>query len=324
MKIVLVPDPASPYGEDAFCREVGLRASRRGHETKISTVAGFQDSAPGADVILINGLQPAAVEGALKADRRLAVRLIDSFADLPDSEIPRIRELLIRAQLVIVPSRYLAQLVASWGNGVHTALVPYAYDRVRAHEPALITLRASRTAHFQIVATSKFSESCRPDLELLFAAVSRLRFDWHLTLVGQGPLLNAVEEYAHRILPAERVSFAGLLPHLKVMEFLRAAKAYVVASASEGYPAMALYALSEGCPVVAPRCGAATELITDGVNGLLFKPDDPLSLCETLVTLASVRGLSLRLIAGGVKTVEHHTWDATVAATFEALEGLCR
>jgi hypothetical protein len=37
-----------------------------------------------------------------------------------------------------------------------------------------------------------------------------------------------------------------------------------------------------------------------------------------------VRGLSLQLIAEGIKTVERHTWDATVAAAFDALEDLAR
>ncbi len=323
MKIVLVPDPTSPYGEDAFCREIARRAPGRGHETTITSLLNSpRDFAREADIILINGFQPEALKTALRDKRRLAVRIIDSFADLPDSELPAIREILLRADRILVPSQYLARLMNSWGGNGKAALVPYAYDRVRAHEPALITLRASRTARFQIVATSKFSEACRPDIEMLIAAVNRLRFDWHLTILGQGPLLSDLQDHARRILPANRVSCPGALPHLKVMEFLRTAKAYVIPTGSEGYPTMALYALSEGCPVVAPRFGAVTEFITDGVNGLLFKPEDPLSLGEALVTLSSVQGLSLRLIAAGIKTVEHHTWDATVAATFTTLESM--
>lgn len=323
MKIVLAPDPTSPYGEDAFCREVANRAPKRGHETTIASPSNDpRDFVDGADVVLINNFQPAALQAALAVKRRVAVRVTDSFADLPDSELPAIRELLIRADRILVPSRYLARLINSWGGAGKTSLVPYAYDRVRAHEPALITMRASRTVHFQIVTTSKFSESCRPGLEMLLAVVSRLRFDWHLTIVGQGPLSSAIQDQARRMPPPDRISFPGALPHLKIMEFLRAAKAYVVPTSSEGYPAMALYSLSEGCPVIAPKFGAVMELITDGVNGLLFKPEDPLSLCEALVTLASVQGLSLKLIAAGIKTVEHHTWDATVEATFAALEGM--
>ncbi|MCX5796500.1 MAG: glycosyltransferase [Elusimicrobia bacterium] len=320
MKILLIPDPASPYGEDAFCRELSQRAASRGHET----VMAEGDPARDADVVLINSFQAAPIRAARAAGRKVAVRLIDSFAEVPAAELPPILDALRQADRLLVPSRYLADLAQSWGVNGKALPVPYAYDRVMANKVALVTMRASRPADFQIITTCKFSEACRPGLELLMSATSRLRFDWHLTILGQGPLLASVQERSRGILPAQRVLFAGELPHLKVMEFFRSAKVYVNPTGSEGFPAMSLYALSEGCPVVAPRCGAVPELITDGKNGMLFNAGDAASLAQALVTLWSVRGLSLQLIAEGIKTVERHTWDATVAAAFDALEGMAR
>jgi glycosyltransferase involved in cell wall biosynthesis len=106
------------------------------------------------------------------------------------------------------------------------------------------------------------------------------------------------------------------------MEIFRGAKAYVDPTGLEGFPAMSLYALSEGCPVVAPRAGAVPELLSDGKNALLFQPGDPASLAQALVKLASVRGLSLHLISAGVATAHGQTWDATASAACDALEGL--
>ena len=333
MKILLVPDSASPYGEDAFCRELSQRAALRGHETVLSALPagtpgdiqarlGAEGFARDCDVVLINSLQAAPIRAARAAGKRLAVRLVESFADLPAAELPPILDCMRLADRILVPSRYLADLTQSWGVDGKARPVPYAYDRVRAHQIALVTMRASRPADFQIVTTCKFSEACRPGVELLMSAASRLRFDWHLTILSQGPILPSIQDRARQMLPARRVLFAGELPHLKIMEFFRSAKVYVNSTGSEGFPAMSLYALSEGCPVVAPRCGAAPELITDGKNGMLFNPGDVAALSQVLVTLWSVRGLSLQLIAEGIKTVEHHTWDATVAATFDALEDL--
>ena len=335
MRISLVPDPTSPYGEDAFCREVSQRAVARGHEARIVSIppgrpeevqaslaaSGF---ARDADVVLINGFQPIPLLAVRAAGRKVAVRFIYSFAETPESELPGIQHVLHLADQVLVPSQYLAGLVRAWGNSVKISLVPYAYDRVRAHQIALVTMRASRPADFQIVTTCKFSAACRPGLEMLIAAVGRLRFDWHLTIVGKGAILPAIQDRVRQLLPADRVLFTGELPHLKIMEFFRSAKAYVNTTGAEGFPAMALYALSEGCPVVAPRTGAVPELITDGANGLLFKPGDAASLSEALVTLSSVRGLSLQLISAGIKTVEAHSWDASVAATITALEEMVR
>ncbi|MBI5240604.1 MAG: glycosyltransferase [Elusimicrobia bacterium] len=318
MKILLVPDPESPYGEDAFCRELAGRAASRGHETLLSNGA----SSPETDVVLINSFQPAAIRAAREASRRVAVRLIDSFAEVPAADLPPLLEALRQADRILVPSRYLAELAQSWGAAEKARLVPYAYDRVMANQIALVTMRASRPADFQIVTTCRFSEACRPGLEMLMSAAGRLRFEWHLTIMGEGPILPSIQERARRLLPTGRVLFPGPLPHLKIMEFFRSAKVYVNPNGGEGFPAMSLYALSEGCPVVAPRCGAVPELIMDGKNGMLFNAGDAASLSGALTTLWSVRGLSLQLIAEGVKTVERHTWDATVAAAFGALEEL--
>ena len=66
------------------------------------------------------------------------------------------------------------------------------------------------------------------------------------------------------------------------------------------------------------------ELITDGKNGMLFNAGDAASLAQALVTLWSVRGLSLQLISEGIRTVESHNWDATIAAAFAALEDMLK
>jgi glycosyltransferase involved in cell wall biosynthesis len=85
---------------------------------------------------------------------------------------------------------------------------------------------------------------------------------------------------------------------------------------------MALYALSEGCPVIAAKCAAVPELIRNGENGLLYSPDNPASLGELLSRLRSETGLSLRIISSGIKTVGEHSWDATVEAVFSAVDSL--
>ncbi len=335
MKILLVPDPASPYGEDAFCRELSQRAAARGHEAVLAALPGGTPEeaqvrlgaecfARDCDMVLINSFQAAPIRAVHAAGKRLVVRLIDSFAEVPAAQLPPMLDCLRMADRLLVPSCYLADLTQSWGVAGKAWPVPYAYDRIRARQITLVTMRASRPADFQIITTCKFSEACRPGLELLMSAAGRLRFDWHLTVLGQGPLLPSIQNRARQILPEQRVLFTGELPHIKVMEFFRSAKVYVDPTGTEGFPTMSLYALSEGCPVVAPRCGAMTELITDGKNGMLFNAGDAASLAQALVTLWSVRGLSLQLIAEGIKTVERHTWDATVAAAFDALEDLTR
>lgn len=334
MRLLLVPDPTSPNGEDAFCREISKRAPGRGHETYTQAIpngpldetldrlsaTGF---GTGADFILINSLQPAALLAAVAANKPAAVRLIDSYAGVSPQALASVRELALKASLLLVPSKHLAGILHQWGANGQVRVIPYAYDRIMAQTIALVTVRATRPNGFPLVAASPLNEATRPGLDTLLTAIARLRLDIHLSLIGVGPALPALQARAQQLLITDRVSFLGSMHHSKIMEFFRAAKAYVDPCGIEGFPTLALHSLSEGCPVVAVRTPPVQELIRHNENGLLFNTGDALTLSENLMTLWSERGLSLRLIEEGIKTVSALTWDATVEATLQAVEG-CR
>lgn len=332
MRLLLIPDPTSPNGEDAFCREMAARAPGRGHEAKIQAIpngpleatrdkllaAGF---ARAADLVLVNSLQPAALLAAKEAGKKTGIRLIDSYAGASPAAVEEVKRLALAADRVLVPSRHLAGIMHRWGLNGQVHHVPYAYDRIMAQQIALVTMRASRQA-FQLITVSPLDELSRPGLDTLLTALARLRLDWHLTIVGEGPAQAALQLRAGQLMCNDRVEWLAPMPHSKLMEFFRSAKAYVDPCGVEGFPSLALYSLSEGCPVIAARAGAVGEVIRHEENGLLFTPGDTAALSEAVVTLWSVRGLSLRLIAEGIKTVGSHSWDRTVDAAFGALEGL--
>lgn len=333
MRLLLVPDPTSPNGEDAFCREIAKRAPARGHETAIEVIPNgpLEETLDrlkalgfglGRDCAVINSLQPAALLAARAAGCKAAVRLIDSYAGVSEQALSRVRDLALQADLLLVPSKHLAGILHGWGANGQVHVVPYAYDRIMAQKIALVTVRATRPNGFPLVAAAPLNETTRPGFETLLSAVARLRLDVHLSVVGVGPALEALQARAQQLVIAERVSFLGGLPHAKLMEFFRAAKAFVEPCGQDGFPTLSLHALSEGCPVVAPRTPAVQELIRHNENGLLYMPGDALGLSEALMTLWSERGLSLRLIDEGVKTVTALSWDATVEATLDAVESL--
>lgn len=333
MRLLLVPDPTSPNGEDAFCREISKRAPARGHQTMVEVIPNGpveetvdRLSATGfamtADVVVINSLQPAALLAAKAAGKRTVVRLVDSYAGVSESAVARVKELLLKADLVLVPTKHLADILHGWGANGQVKKVPYAYDRIMAQTIALVTIRAARPQGMAIVASQPLNSATRPGLETLLSALPRLRFDAHLSLVGIGPALADLQARAQQLMVQDKVSFIGALPHPKLMEFMRAAKAYVDPCGLEGFPTLSLHALSEGCPVVAARTPSVQELIMDQGNGLLFTPGDARALSEALTTLWSVRGLSLQLIEQGIKTVSGLSWDNTVDATLSAVESL--
>lgn len=322
MRLLLVPDPTAPHGVDAFCRALAERASARGHQARVQSVLPGPLAFEDADVVIINSLQPAALSAARAAGKKTALRLIDAYCGAAPEVLAEAQRLALRADLLLVPSLYLEKILRGWGANGSLQRIPYAYDQIMAQQIALVTIRASRPVGFQVVAGGTFNSATQAGFESLLSAVARMRLDCHLSLWGDGPARPALKNRAEQLIANDKVTFLGEIPHVKILEYLRAAKLYVDPCGLDGFPTLALHAFSEGCPVLGARAGALEELIQDGENGMLFPPGSSLALSEAIVTLSSVSGLSLKLIAGGIKTVEKHSWNATADSVFAALDSL--
>jgi glycosyltransferase involved in cell wall biosynthesis len=82
-----------------------------------------------------------------------------------------------------------------------------------------------------------------------------------------------------------RVSAPGFVPHEQVDAALRSALCLVLPSRREGYGLVVVEACAAGTPavVVADPDNAATELIEEGVNGLVAASDSPEDLAAAIV-----------------------------------------
>jgi glycosyltransferase involved in cell wall biosynthesis len=253
----------------------------------------------------------------------VVLRLIDSYIGAPESAIAEAARRAKASARVLTPSEFLKGIVVGWGvEASRVRVVPYAYDQIFAQQIALVTMRAARPSGFGLVTAGVVDETTLPAFEAVLFAVSSLRLDCHVAVAADGSALPALKERAQALMLGPKVTFLGSLPHPKKMEYLRAAKAYIEPSGRQGFPSLALHAMSEGCPVIGASAGAVPELVRHGENGLLFPPGNAGALAEQIVTLASTPGLSLKLIGEGVKTVERHSWDATAAATLDVVEEL--
>jgi glycosyltransferase involved in cell wall biosynthesis len=130
-------------------------------------------------------------------------------------------------------------------------------------------------------------------IEVLLAALAALPqgLHWRYEHIGGGPLRAALTALTTDLGLAERVAWRGALPHDQVLEAYRAADLFVLANRiaadgdRDGLPNVLLEAGALELPVVASRLGAVPELIEDGVNGRLVRPDDPPALAEALAAL---------------------------------------
>lgn len=72
----------------------------------------------------------------------------------------------------------------------------------------------------------------------------------------------------------------------KVYELLQKADGLVMGSLwNENYPIILLEAKAVGCPIIAPRCGGIPEIVTEGVDGILYATGNEEELASAMTTI---------------------------------------
>ena len=144
----------------------------------------------------------------------------------------------------------------------------------------------------------------------------------HVVLIGDGGERGALEAQARALGVANRLHITGTVPH--VMPLLAAADVLAAPSRNEGMGRVLVEAMALGLPVVGARVGGITDVIVDGVCGLLIPPDDPTALAGALVELGRDAGRRAKLGAGAPLRAEAFSTTVAAAAMREVYATLVR
>ncbi len=122
-----------------------------------------------------------------------------------------------------------------------------------------------------------------------FADILARRPDAALLLVGEGPALADLQARVTRDQLYGRVILTGRIPHADIPDYLAAMNMTVAPyTAQDGFyfsPLKVVESMAAGRPVVAPRLGQLTDLLQDGVTGLLYPPGDRAAFVERVLEL---------------------------------------
>ncbi len=233
-----------------------------------------------------------------------------------------------RADLVLVPSRYVARYVAGWGvDSARVRVVPNAAADPTAH---VDSDRAGARIHLGLDASAWVVLTIArltvwKGIDTLIETTRRIRSYGKpvcLVVVGDGPDRCRLESLASQG-PTDAVHFVGEVPYEQVGAYLRAADVLALCSGYEGLSHVLLEAMAAGLPVVASSAGGNVELVKDAENGLLVPYKDVPATERAVLRLLEDHELAGRLATAARRGAEGRSVermvDQTLAVFYEAV-----
>lgn len=112
---------------------------------------------------------------------------------------------------------------------------------------------------------------------------------WRAVLAGGGDL-ESVGAAIRAAGLADRVELPGWISPADLQSRLAGSDMFVLPSLNEGLPLALLEAMANGCAVVTTPVGNITDLVVDGVNGLLVPAGDSVALAAALSSVMADPG----------------------------------
>ena len=120
----------------------------------------------------------------------------------------------------------------------------------------------------------------------------------------------------------DKVFFLGSVDQAHLQKYYSAADALVVPSLYESFGLVTVEALACGTPVIVSQIGKMKSIVKEGKNGFSFRPDDPVSLCQSLENVFMHRSRLWSRTSIREDVVQKFSWDKTTEDTYQIFEGL--
>jgi glycosyltransferase involved in cell wall biosynthesis len=186
-------------------------------------------------------------------------------------------------------------------------VVQYGFD-LDSRVPRREGNREARDGEFVIGWAGRLSQIKRPlDLVRVAAAMAGSR----LVLAGDGELRGAVEQLAADLDVTGRVQFLGYVEDMG--SWYGTLDAFLLTSANEGAPVVAIEALAAGVPVVATDAGGTRNVVDDSETGYLAPVGAIEQLVERLEQLRADPALRTRFGRTGAARMRERFSTASMA-----------
>ena len=222
-----------------------------------------------------------------KALEKWAYSKPDAVVALSSNDVAHLKRLNPAIRTVLIP----------------TGIAPDRYTPKKTRKAVRKELGISSKATI-IVANSRLNKV--KGLEYLLASLPKLRGNYKLILISDGPERAVLERQVAERGLTSRVRFLGF--RTDVPDLLCASDVFVLPSLSEGLPLSLLEGMATGKPCVVTDIGLPIE---HEKTGLVVPPADVGALASALQRLLDNRALGKRLGTAASKLARSFTWSKT-------------
>lgn len=227
-----------------------------------------------------------------------------------------------KADMIIVPSEYLAGLVTGWGvprqkiqiiyNGVDFKVSEISREEARKKIgiPGNIILSVGR-----LVPWKGFRMLVKIMPQLL-----QINQFFRLVIIGDGPEYKLLQSMIRNLGLEKKIYLAGRKNKEELALYMAAADVFVLNTGYEGFSHQILEAMSAGVPVITTAVGGNLEVIRQGENGFMVKYNDEFNLMEGIKTIWQTPELRQRFIEEGKKTVASFSPEKMISETIKILD----
>ena len=133
----------------------------------------------------------------------------------------------------------------------------------------------------------------------------------HLLIVGGGPIRDEIEKQIRDYGLTEKATITGRVPHGKVPDYISLFDIAVSPKATfYASPMKILEYMAQAKAVVAPKMRNIEDIILDEKDGILFEPDNAISLQNTILKLSREPQLRLNLEKTAHSKIEgYYQWE---------------
>jgi glycosyltransferase involved in cell wall biosynthesis len=205
----------------------------------------------------------------------------------------------LAAKVVVQTQAVLARMKPMLGKIVTTIPNPVVDPgaRHRSHD-------ASSVERQWVIGMGRLTEQKGFDLLLeAFAQIADKHVDWSLRILGDGPAFASLEQQIRNLGLEGRALLLGRISD--PFPLLAESSLFVMSSRFEGFPNALCEAMACGLPVISFDCPSGpSEIIRNGVDGILLPKEDISALAETMDSLMSDRDKRKSLAAHSPEIIQ--------------------